>query len=79
MANFYRWDATDTVTRMRADVRIGSSDDSLAHTLAYLPGPHNSKSNLISAKLACYDFMKIFLEDDRAVIRARRGWILDDG
>ena len=55
---FYRWDATDAILRMRTDIRIDSSHDRLAHTLARLPDLRNSKSDFISPKLACYDFLK---------------------
>ena len=74
-------DATDAIPRICADLSINSSHDRLAHTLAHLLDPGNSKSDLFSPKLARYDFLKkkIFLDDGRPVIRVQRGWILDDG
>ena len=47
----------DEILCMRADIRIYSSHDCLAHTLAPLPDPRKSKSDLISPKLAHYDFL----------------------
>ena len=59
---------------MRADMHIDLSHDCMAHTLARLPDPCKSKSDLISPILACYDFFKInFFDDGRTVIGARKG------
>ena len=60
---------------VRADIRIDSSHDPLGHTLARLPDSRKSTSDLISSKLARYDFLKLtfFLDDGRVVIGARKG------
>ena len=55
---YYRWYATDAFPCVHAQIHIDSSHDRLAHTLARLPDSHNSISDLISPKLAHYDFLK---------------------
>ena len=54
--NFYRQDVFDEIACMLAYIRIDSSHDRLAHTLAVLSDPCKSKSDLILPKLARYDF-----------------------
>ena len=55
--NFYLWDVVE-IPCMHADIRIDSSHDCLAHTLARLPNTRKSKSDLISPILARYAFLK---------------------
>ena len=55
---FYRFHATDAILCVHTGIRIDSSHDRLAHTLAHLPDSRNSTSDLISPKLAGYDFFE---------------------
>ena len=56
--NLYRWDVVYKILCLRAHIRIDSSHDCLAHTLAHLPNTRKSTSDLISPILARYDFLK---------------------
>ena len=44
--NFDRWDVVYKILCLRAHIRIDSSHDRLAHTLACLPNMLKSKPNL---------------------------------
>ena len=58
MTNIFTAGLPLALSRAFTDVRIDSSHDRLAHTLARLTDWCNSKSDLISPKLAHYDLLK---------------------